>query len=213
MNKKLFLILAEPRTGTSLVNDRMSIFDHIVDLGEVFKDQVDLFKLQNAFHKSDCHIVAKILSFHISLDDLKKILEWPNVEIIYITRKDKLASYVSWIKAFHHNLWHEVDTSDFAVEINIDEYNDWYNSSIEWHKNIDNILSTKENVLRIGYEDLLEDFDESKFRSVMETWFIQIGAELSYNGRQRKFGFKQRKKPLEHSIKNFDQVIKTCQRF
>lgn len=202
--------MAEPRTGTSLINDRFMVYGPLINHGEFFQYSREPQDLRSQLNKFSS--VVKVLSTQLSLTQIEEIVSWPETEVIYIKREDKLSTYVSWQKAVEHNLWNNVDTSDIKITLDPEDYAQWYTKSVAWHNEIETIISTK-NVLRLVYEQDIDNFQLDKFIETVDNWFVDLDVCLLKSTRLRTWGIKQNLKPIENSINNFGVIEKNYKRY
>ncbi|MEY4380291.1 MAG: hypothetical protein RLZZ378_694, partial [Actinomycetota bacterium] len=77
------------------------------------------------------HII-KIFPEHLRLETLQKLIIEFNPHIL-ILRRNHLDRYVSLKKANTSGIWHEVDSSNFQIEVNDEELNKYISKYIDWY--------------------------------------------------------------------------------
>jgi hypothetical protein len=204
--KKILILLAEPRTGTSLINHGIRTYRPLMDLQEFFHSNNTVSDLIELYDKNETSIFLKTLSNQLDIDSIKQLVCLPFVEVIYLTRDNKLATYVSWQKALRHDLWHDHDTSNFKITLCVDQYQQWLANSTAWHNEIQLSLTTK-HVLMLNYEQHIENFQYAQFLEITDNWFKQIGLEFYKLPLTKNFTFRQNTLSVEHSIENWNDIV------
>ena len=136
---------------------------------------------------------------------LHELLHLPYTEVILLERTSRLHSYVSLLKAKELDMWHNTDTSDIKVSINLEEFINEQKKSIEWYNGIRQLLSPKD-YLEINYERDLENISKEHFYNLFDAWFEKIKLPVTKTNYELKYFKKQNNTAIEHSISNFDEI-------
>lgn len=254
IDKKIILILSEPRTGSNLLCEALNLYSHMRTVNEFFLDlghyinenhvpddlphkimfkaheRKQLFDFLNvelnnwpelikqinnnpisAMNKinqivpPDVTVVIKVHRDHFEKLNLKEIINEPHIEVILLERSNRLHSFVSLLKGRQINKWYGVDTSDIKVTINLQEFINEQQRSLNWFKEVRELLSSKE-YLEINYEKDLLNINKASFYSLLDPWFKKIKLPVNKSNYELKFYSKQDKQPIEHSIANYDEI-------
>jgi hypothetical protein len=151
------------------------------------------------------NLVIKIHRHQLEELKLHEFLELPYVEVILLERSNRLDSYVSLLKAKQFDKWHNVDTSNIKVSINIDEFIYERDMSFNWYKEMRQRLSSKD-YLEVNYELDLENINKESFYALFDPWFERIKLPVYKSNYELQYFSKQNKSPVEQSILNLDEI-------
>lgn len=249
MNKKLILILTEPRTGSYLLNEALNFYS-LHPVGEFFdnpkwyeaqenpvfayemylnSDQLtglfDFLKVEHGNHlelikqvnlnpidsaiklyeMSSRSLVIKIHDFQFERFQLDRLLDLPYVEIIILQRSNRLARYISHIKAEQTDIWQSMDTSNMQVVVDREDFMKTEQESNNWFEKIKQRVASKD-YLEVNYEKDLENIDKEQFYKLFDSWFEKINLSVTKTNYKLKFNKKQNKSKLQYSILNYKEI-------
>jgi|LauGreDrversion4_2_1035121.scaffolds.fasta_scaffold21318_5 hypothetical protein len=257
INKKIILILSEPRTGSNLLCEALNLYSNMRTVNEFFLDigfyinenhvpddlpHKNMFKAHerkqlfdflnveldnwpelikqinknpigamnkiNEIVPANVIVVIKVHRDHFEKLNLKEIINEPNIEVILLERSNRLHSFVSLLKGRQINKWYGVDTSDIKVVVDPQEFINEQQRSLNWFKELRELLRSKE-YLEINYEKDLSNISKESFYSLCDPWFEKIKLPVNKSKYELKFYSKQDKQPIEHSIINYDVIKNT----
>lgn len=249
MNKKLILILTEPRSGSYLLNEALNFYS-LHPVGEFFANpewyeiqknpkfsyeilfnkeqlaglfnflkvedgdflelvkQVNLKPIESAiklYEVSPHSVVIKIHDYQFERFQLDRLLDLPYVEIIILQRSNRMARYVSHLKAEQNNIWVSVDTSNMQVVVDREDFIKKEQLSNNWFEKIKQRVSSKD-YLEVNYERDLENLDKEHFYKLFDTWFEKINLSVTKTNYKLKFLKKQNKSTLQYGIVNYKEI-------
>ena len=165
-----------------------------------------LFKLAEVVPQ---HLVVKIHKEHFDELNLVRLLDNPNVEVMLLERTSRLHSYVSNLKARQYDKWHNVDTSDIRVTVNISDFLQQQQKSLDWYIKIREILKNyNKQYLEVNYERDLEHITKESFYALCDPWLKLVDFSLSKSTYELKYFKKQNNSSIENSIENYSEVVK-----
>ena len=249
MNKKLILILTEPRTGSYLLNEALNFYS-LHPVGEFFDNpkgyetqknpkfgyeillnkeqltslfnflkvehgnflelikQVNLKPIDSAvklYEISPQSVVIKIHDFQFEKFQLDQLLDLPYVEIIILQRSNRMARYISHLKARRNDIWSNVDTSSMQVVVDREDFIKNEQLSNNWFEKIKQRVSSKD-YLEVNYERDLENLDKEHFYKLFDSWFEKINLPVTKTNYKLKLLKKQNKSKLQYSIVNYKEI-------
>jgi LPS sulfotransferase NodH len=214
MNKKLILILTEPRTGSYLLNEAFNFYS-LCPVGEFFlnpasyqspelsklayelylnseqltglfnflkvehDNRLELIKqinlnpidsVRKLYEISQRSLVIKIHDFQFERYQLDELLDLPYVEVIILQRSNRMARYISHLKAEKTDIWHTKDTSSMQVVVDREHFIKTELESSNWFKKIKQRVSSKD-YLEINYERDLENINKEHFYKLIDPCF------------------------------------------
>ena len=193
------------------IEQRNQLFDF---LNVENKDQSELMKkIKNNPVESICKLyeitpvslVVKIHRTQIRQFHLDELLQLPFVEVIILQRSNRIARYVSLLKAYETDNWHRVDTSHLQVSVNEEEFLQLEKLSKEWFEKIKQQISSK-NYLEVNYERDLENLNKDHFYSLFDPWFEKINLSVTKTSYKLKYFNKQNNSKLQYSVLNYDEI-------
>jgi LPS sulfotransferase NodH len=247
MNKKIILILTEPRTGSYLLNEAFNFYslnpvgeffltpegyqspnklacevhlnnEQLTELFNFLKveqgNRLELIKqinlnpinsVRKLYEISSRSLVIKIHDFQFDRYQLDELLDLPYVEVIILQRSNRMARYVSHLKAEQTNIWHTVDTSDIQVVVDREDFIKTEQESSNWFKKIKQRVSSKD-YLEINYERDLENFNKEQFYKLFDSWFEKINLDVTKTNYRIKLFKKQNKSKLQYNITNYKEI-------
>ncbi len=222
-----FLVVSQPRTGSTWLQSLLNSHSKLTCYGELLainKPRYGAIGTDIASVGSDLKLresdpigfVSRLMQqprsgfkLHLfQLDDYEKYSLWPwlldngNTKVLYLKRRDVVATYISFVLASNNNYWqtqrNESRVFD-TVEINLVHFKTYMEKMNEWEeKYISQVLPG--SLMKVYYEDLLQNG--------MEDVQIFLGAdyqELSSGT------VKQNMIPLEYIVRNLDKVLEFYQ--
>jgi hypothetical protein len=249
MNKKLILILTEPRTGSYLLNEAMNFYS-LCPVGEFFLNpksyqspessklayegslnseqltslfnflkvdqgnRLELIKqinlnpinsVRKLYEVTQRSLVIKIHDFQFERYQLDELLDLPYAEVIILQRSNRMARYVSHLKAEQTDIWHTVNTSDMQVVVDREDFIKTEQESSNWFKKIKQRVSSKD-YLEINYERDLENINKEQFYKLFDPWFEKINLDVIKTNYRIKLLKKQNKSILQYSIANYKEI-------
>lgn len=187
------------------------LFDFLnVDRGSYIEliEQVNLNpidSLTKLYEVSTDSLAVKIHRHQFEKYQLDKLLELPYVEVIILQRSNRMARYVSLLKANQTDIWHGIDTSNLQVVVDKDEFVKEEQLSINWFDKIKQQVSSK-NYLEVNYERDLENLNKDNFYNLFDPWFEKINLSVTKTNYKLKLFKKQNKSKLQHSIVNYKEI-------
>jgi hypothetical protein len=152
-------------------------------------------------------VVIKIQSYQFGILDLNELCKLPFVEVVFLKRNNILNSYISDRQANKIKTWHNVNTNNIRIRIDVDEFIRYKKVSDKFNKFVElTINSLGKNALRVEYKRDLENFSEKSFYAMVDPWIDQIGLDLDkVKGRTIPF-VKQRTVSIENCVENYEEV-------
>jgi hypothetical protein len=151
------------------------------------------------------NLVIKIHRHQLEELNLYELLDLPYVEVILLERSNRLKSHVSSLKARKFDKWHNVDTSNIQVSVNVDEFINERDISFNWYKEMKERLSSKD-YLEVNYERDLENITKESFYALFDPWIERIKLSVNKSNYELKYFSKQNNLPIEHSILEYDKI-------
>jgi hypothetical protein len=249
MNKKIILILTEPRTGSYLLNEAFNFYS-LCTVGEFFlnprsyqspelsklayelylnseqltglfnflkvehDNRLELIKqinlnpidsVRKLYEISSQSLVIKIHDFQFERYQLDELLDLPYVEVIILQRSNRMARYVSHLKAEQTDIWHTADTSSMQVIVDREDFIKTELESSNWFKKIKQRVSSK-NYLEMNYERDLENINKEQFYKLIDPWFEKINLDVTKTNYKIKILKKQNKSKLQYGITNYKEI-------
>jgi hypothetical protein len=150
-------------------------------------------------------LVVKIHRKQIHTDQIDELLQLPYVEIIILQRSNRIARYISLLKAKKTDIWHGVDTSNLQVVVDRTEFEKEEQLSIDWFNNIKKSIPSKD-YLEVNYEKDLENLNKESFYDLFDPWFEKINLTFTKTNYKLKLFKKQNKTRLQYSIENYKEL-------
>lgn len=153
---EFFVILCQPRTGSTLLHTYLNSHPNIMSYGEGVRDGNELVILKK-FPRSIKSVGFKLFYEDLEKGVFKKIINQPRIKIIHLTRNDLLRQFISLKRAQETEVWsQEKDfnkSPESAIKIDILGFKKFEEDSIQQRKKMMNLFSQHE-MLQISYEDL-----------------------------------------------------------
>jgi LPS sulfotransferase NodH len=216
-----FIILCEPRTGSTLLHTYLNFHPNIKSFGEVIREQVEkdhqsdphllktkIFKSQGTHLKA---IGLKLFYFYYDhpaySDSFRQIVELKNTKVIHLIRKDIFKLYVSLKLAQKTNIWsssktHRNQKNKLRVFIKTDEFKVFAETYIQRQQYFKMLFKTHE-VLSICYEDLT-----TKPQIILEQVQSFLGVKPKH---LQSLLRKQTVDNLESVVVNYDEIRRTIE--
>jgi hypothetical protein len=208
-----FVILCDPRSGSTLLHTYLNSHPHILSYGEILRDYAIRAATKNpvsdvVFTSHAPPIAAVGLKlFHDYFTNpayrpwVDEIIQRVNIKVIHLTRKDLLLQYVSLKIAEKTNVWSSGNVSHERQQISID--GDDYLHYVQGYQHNQYLASEKFKnhvMLEIAYEDLTENPQKTLSR-VQE--FLNVKPRNLFTLLK-----KQNTDSLESLILNYDDLKK-----
>lgn len=177
---KFILILGTARSGTSWVCEKL-YNDHNINLDEIFikrppYKKEDLEKIYNDCIKNDKNLIIKInydqaIKNSETVSILNILIELSDY-ILLIKRENKLAQYISWIKARTTNSWCEqsnknrnIKKDNIKIEFNHKKYTNFEKHQYDSEKKLKELITLyNKKYIELIYEDIHKyKTEEEKF--------------------------------------------------
>ncbi|KEP67913.1 hypothetical protein DL1_18210 [Thioclava dalianensis] len=100
---------------------------------------IDILR-DDATSRGQSLISYKIFPGQASLEMMGKIFSRENVAVIQIVRQ-RLDTFISYEKARTKNVWHNKDTTDLLVSVDVDAFLKWARTLDKWHIENSNLIS------------------------------------------------------------------------
>jgi len=113
--------------------------------------------MDTVINLSDKNIVShKIFPEHMTLENAKKMID--KSRMVFLVKRNFIDVYISKKRALlmtktHSNPWIDVDTTDFKIDFNKDEFINQKRDYDEWYRNITDYLITKGKPYNVLYYD------------------------------------------------------------
>jgi LPS sulfotransferase NodH len=214
-----FVILCEPRTGSTLLHTYLNFHPNIKSYGEVIREQVEknhgsdpVFLPTKVFKPHGRHLQAiglKLFYFYYDhpaySDTFKEIVQQKDIKIIHLVRKDIFQLYVSLKIAQKTNIWSSSNgnsnkKSKPKIFIKTDEFEIFAQTYIQ-RQHYFKMLFKPHEVLFISYEDLT-----TNPQTILEQAQKFLGVKPKHLLSLLK---KQNIDALESVVINYDDIRKT----
>lgn len=153
---EFFVILCQPRTGSTLLHTYLNTHPNIMSYGEGVRDGNELVILKK-FPRSIKSVGFKLFYEDLEKDIFKKIIDQPGIKIIHLSRNDLLRQFISLKRAQETEVWSQekdfTKSPESVIRINIQEFKKFEKDSIQQRKEMMNLFGQHE-MLQISYEDL-----------------------------------------------------------
>jgi hypothetical protein len=126
-------------------------------------DNEPLEFMDTVINLSDKNIIShKIFPEHITLDNATKIIN--KSRMVFVVKRNFIDVYISKKRALkmletHSNPWIDVDTTNFKIDFNREEFMKQKLDYEEWYRNIINYLITKGKPYNVLYYDEFHTLD------------------------------------------------------
>lgn len=227
-----FMILAQPRTGSSMLIGTLRKHPQIMGFGEIFNHKRTIFNidgyensskpllyLRNKYpinflehyifssYQNDTKAVGfKLLQDQINNRHLRCVWNWleqnQDIKIIFLMRKDFLASYASLLLAQRTGKYGIKDQSQRDHTTLTIDYEECLQVFHHTKKQEENLLRLFRNhdLLKITYEELVENLDKS-FALLQD--FLKVDLHLL-----KVLSVKQEVRNLSDVINNYEELCK-----
>lgn len=209
-----FVILCEPRSGSTLLHTYLNSHSQIISFGEVLREEAErsnqnpneefidrvIFKPHAGKLKA---IGLKLFYEYYESDVYRKcfevIIQQPNIRIIHLIRNNTLQTYVSLKLAQATHVWSAINKSgeNLSIEIDTSDYKNFVESHRK-HLTLFSKLFSQHEMLTISYEDLVNDTSET-LRSIQR--FLKVDEQSLFSLLK-----KQNVRPLEKIVSNYRDI-------
>jgi hypothetical protein len=222
---KIIIILAEARSGSSLLIEAMNYYSPIQNMYEYFPvpgfdtstDEYyshisDAFYLLEELRTSvNVPVFMKVQNYQLyqlNLEDRNKLISLPFVEVVLLERTNRFETFVSKEQAEQVNSYSMTNTDNVLIDFKPNKFFKFNRESTSFYDYTRKFLKNiGKNYLEVSYEQDLLDFSQEKIYSKFDPWFEKIGITLDHVNHNMKF-VKQRTVPAVACIKNYSE----CQR-
>jgi LPS sulfotransferase NodH len=211
-----FIILCEPRTGSTLLHTSLNFHPNIKSYGEVIREQVEknhngcLMDLEDdLFTPHASHLWAiglKLFYFYYDhpayTNIFKQVVSRKDVKVIHLIRSDIFKLYVSLKVAQKTNIWSASSKrSDKSqrIFVNPEEFKQFAETYMQRQHFFKKLFHTHE-VISVTYENLINN-PQKELANVQQ--FLGVRPQ-----RLRSLLQKQNADNLETVVINYDEVIK-----
>jgi LPS sulfotransferase NodH len=211
-----FVILSEPRTGSTLLHTYLNFHSNVISYGEVLREKVKedisiarkpLRKFVFKPHASQIKAVGLKLFYSYHLKPpfqvaFQEVIDRADVRIIHLIRKDVLQQYVSLQIARETKKWSTSDTPsgkrrNKKMLLDIDNLRHYVRDHYQKQKLL-NTLFQEHRMLIIYYEDLKDD---------AENTLLEVQQFLGVKHQKLKSLLqKQNRRLLETMLENYDEA-------
>lgn len=209
-----FVILSEPRSGSTLLHTYLNYHPNIQSYGEVLRENLEVKKvtvkdplLSFVFkpHARKLKAIGLKLFYYyhdspIYATCFQQIIQNTNVKIIHLIREDVLALYVSLKMAQHTSRWSSVKSSGknyHQLNVNISDFRKFLQTYLQRQQDF-KILFQHHKILSITYEDMVNNPD-SVLKNVQE--FLGVIPRPLFSLLK-----KQNLKPIQSLVTNYKEV-------
>lgn len=162
------------------------VFDRATMFPKIFENPKKLLTLMgNHFNET---LIAKIHLFQLFgytypvSHVLDWILEQPNHKFILLNR-DFLKSHVSLLKAEQSDVWHNIDTTDIKVHVDVSRFEKEFTKYTWKYDTIKHKLQERGiDYLNVDYDRDLKDYCIDEFEQLVEPWSTRQGLDLTSAG-------------------------------
>jgi LPS sulfotransferase NodH len=214
-----FVILCEPRTGSTLLHTYLNFHPNIKSYGEAIREHIEKnhsadagFLKNNIFKPHGRHLKAvglKLFYFYYDhpayADAFKEIIEQKDIKIIHLIREDILKLYVSLKLAQKTNTWSSSNANQKnkpKIFVKADEFKLFAETYVQRQQYFKTQFKTHD-VLVVRYEDLIMDS-----RAVLEKTQKFLGVKPKHLSSLLK---KQNADALESVVVNYHEVHNTIE--
>lgn len=148
---------------------------------KLFNDPIQLLSTIADYYTDD----TIILKIHLhQLDTLtEKNLDWilsqPNHRFILLQRANFLETYVSEFIATQSNIWHNDNTANTKIKIDIPHYIMQINLQKQWQNKIKHDLNDHNiDTLMVEYNKDLKYYDNNDFINLVDPWIKRVVLDL-----------------------------------
>jgi len=167
---KFILILGTARSGTSWICEKF-YNDYNINLNEIFVKRPpykkeDLEKIYNDSIKDNKNLIVKInhdqaVPNQNRISILNRLIELSDY-ILFVRRENKLAQYISWIKARKTNSWCEesnknknIKKDNIKIQFNHKKYTNFEKEQYDAEKNLKELIALyNKKYIELLYEDI-----------------------------------------------------------
>jgi LPS sulfotransferase NodH len=211
-----FVILCEPRTGSTFLHTCLNFHSNIKSYGEVIREQVEknhngcLLKLEEDLFKPHAsHLKAigfKLFYFyydHPSYANIfRQVIERKEIKVIHLLREDIFKLYVSLKIAQRTNIWSasskNADKKKQRIFVNPDEFRQFAETYIQRQQFFKKLFQSHE-IINVTYENLTKD-SQQELEKIQQ--FLGAKTQVLQSLLQ-----KQTSDDLEREVVNYDEVI------
>jgi hypothetical protein len=161
--------------------------------------------LLKLYEISEDSLAVKIHRHQFEKYQLDELLNLSYVEIIILERSNRMARYISLLKANQTDIWHGIDTSKLQVVVDKDEFIKEEQQSLNWFNKIKQLVSSKD-YLEVNYEKDLEDLNKDNFYNLFDPWFEKINLSVTKTNYKLKLFKKQNRSKIQYSILNYKEI-------
>lgn len=212
-----FILLCQPRTGSTLLHTYLNSHSAIYSYGEVLRRKnlknknVNLYRDVFKNHPPSIKAVGLKIFYSYSEDPafqdyFNEIVKDTSIKVIHLTRENTLEEFISLKKAELTNQWSSEDqknnSKDRKIVLKNNEFKEYLRKTSQLKKSISELFS-KHNCLNISYEILTQRQE------------ITLAEIQSFLNVPRKNLFTILKKQMSHqvNIENYNEISNYYQRY
>lgn len=170
-----FVILSEPRSGSTLLHTYLNSHTQIKSYGEVLRENLEerpdrtikdpLSKLAFKPHTPALKAIGLKLFYEyyehpLYAESFKNVIDRKDIKIIHLIRRDPLKVYTSLKIAQKTNVWSTLKSADAnriqKIQIDCEDYTSFLKSYLK-HQQLFSAMFTDHPLLEIAYEDLAKN--------------------------------------------------------
>jgi len=142
---------------------------------------------------------------------ISHILDWILMQLNHefiLLKRDFLKSHVSLLKAEQSGVWHNIDTTDIKVVVDLDRFKK-KSAKYTWNYNAtkQKLQQHNRDYLYVDYDTDLKNYNIEQFDQLIEPWSTRVGLELNSAGNAWIRVKKQNTDTdISHSISNWDEL-------
>lgn len=153
---EFFVILCQPRTGSTLLHTYLNSHPNIMSYGEDVRSGNKQVMLKK-FPKSIKAVGFKLFYEDLEQNIFKKIITKTNIKIVHLVRQDLLRQFISLKRAQKTEVWSQEKefkgADGTAIKIDIQEFKSFEQNSIQQRQQMLSLFEQHE-MLQVSYEDL-----------------------------------------------------------
>jgi LPS sulfotransferase NodH len=225
-----FIIMSQGRSGSTMLRGILAQHSQIISFGEIFRDRRISFNIEGYNNESKSLLLLrnwyptyfldhfifpaysenikavgfKVFAHHLNHPRFAPVWEWLNcnkdIKVIFLIRKNFLASITSAEKARKTGIWGITDNSS-RDKLNVTlDYENLVMRFKNRHRSNAEALNRLSNhqILQITYEEIIGDYN-NKIRNIQN--FLGVDFEL-----HKPIGKKQEVRPLSEVITNYNEL-------
>ena len=150
----------------------------------------------------------KVFRLHLSVRQVRKsFIERPDTIVVFLRRRP-IDTFISLRKALHLQNWRHVDTTNFKISIDVDDFIGWWGRTSAWFRELEGVCwAMNKPFHRLSYEEDVDVPVERTLDRIREILASQgvTGLTVSHNGTAEEFKRQDRSKSLADRVANWSE--------